>query len=188
MSIVVRPPGAEAIGTSHVVTADSPGDGAPIDTLLPSSQDLLPADDVLAPAPALTPSRALALDALRLSHQLRESSRGPAHWTRPGFGREVEVVLEQLAPVRSRAALAGSYGREAFRRLPADHVPDGPDAARAAAVRVAYALRWLDLTMPVRGGARASATAPGGPSPRAPRPRTRVRRWRGAAGGADRTR
>ena len=82
----------------------------------------------------------LALDlVLRTSEPLRL----PERWTRTPFGREVDRTRGQLAPIRTRAALAASFSREASvaaTRLapltPAD--PPGP-------VRVAYAIRWLEL-------------------------------------------
>ena len=45
-----------------------------------------------------------------------------------------------LAPIRSRAGLAASFSREAFHAVPADKIGEAPGA-----VRVAYALRWLEL-------------------------------------------
>jgi hypothetical protein len=82
----------------------------------------------------------LALDlVLRTSEPLRL----PERWTRTTFGREVDRTRGQLAPIRTRAALAASFSREASIAAtrsaplsPAD--PPGP-------VRVAYAIRWLEL-------------------------------------------
>ena len=54
--------------------------------------------------------------------------------------REVGLVRAHLAPIRSRAGLAASFSREAFHAVPAD---EGGEAT--GAVRVAYALRWLEL-------------------------------------------
>ena len=45
-----------------------------------------------------------------------------------------------LAPLRSRKALAASYGREAFHLVLDETAKDDPGA-----VRLAYALRWLEL-------------------------------------------
>jgi hypothetical protein len=92
---------------------------------------------------ASAPSRALALDALRLLRRLRRTANRPADWSAPAFGQEVESIRRQLAPVGSRATLAASYAREAF------HVRAEPPAAlhadEAGPVRLAYALRWLEL-------------------------------------------
>jgi hypothetical protein len=59
-------------------------------------------------------------------------------WRSPGFGRAVDEIRAQLAPIQSRAALAASMGREAGRR-PAAH--GGP----ADQLDLAYAVRWLEL-------------------------------------------
>jgi hypothetical protein len=92
------------------------------------------------PAPVPAPARALALDALRLARLLRDPSRRPPRWAQPGFAEEVEQIRRHLAPVRTRRTLASSYGREAFHLAP----PRGDDAD-AAPIRLAYALRWLEL-------------------------------------------
>ena len=91
-------------------------------------------------APVPAPARALALDALLLIRLLRDPARRPKRWQQPAFGAEVESIRRHLAPVRSRQTLAASYGREAFRLAPtrADRTDPSP-------VRLAYALRWLEL-------------------------------------------
>jgi hypothetical protein len=91
-------------------------------------------------APVPAPARALALDALLLIRLLRDPARRPKRWQQPAFGAEVESIGRHLAPVRSRQTLAASYGREAFRLAPtrADRTDPSP-------VRLAYALRWLEL-------------------------------------------
>jgi hypothetical protein len=91
-------------------------------------------------APVPAPARALALDALRLIHLLRDPALRPARWQQPAFGAEVEQIRRHLAPVRSRQTLAASYGREAFHLAPTP-----ADQADPSAVRLAYALRWLEL-------------------------------------------
>jgi hypothetical protein len=91
-------------------------------------------------APAPAPARALTLDALLLIRLLRDPARRPARWQQPAFGAEVELIRRHLAPVRSRQTLAASYGREAFHLAPAR-----PERADPSAVRLAYALRWLEL-------------------------------------------
>jgi hypothetical protein len=54
----------------------------------------------------------------------------------------VDLVRAHLKPIRTRASLAGSFGREAFHGRP----PAGTDRALGdSAVRVAYAVRWLEL-------------------------------------------
>jgi hypothetical protein len=53
---------------------------------------------------------------------------------------EIALVRAHLAPIRSRAGLAASFSREAFHAVPADEIGEA-----SGAVRVAYALRWLEL-------------------------------------------
>jgi len=65
-------------------------------------------------------------------------------WMDVSFRRRVDVIRSQLAPLRSRAALVASYGREADHRLHDGHV-----ARAVTALQVAYALRWLELAEPV---------------------------------------
>ena len=91
-------------------------------------------------APVPAPARALALDALRVTRLLRDPSRRPEPWARPGFAAEVEQIRRHLAPVRTRQTLASSYGREAFHLA-----PESSDQTDASPTRLAYALRWLEL-------------------------------------------
>jgi hypothetical protein len=84
----------------------------------------------------------LALDALHLLRELRSPMDPAGPWGEPAFVREVELVRCHLAPLRSRMSLIASFGREAFQALGTAE-PDGPP--RLVAVRVAYALRWLEL-------------------------------------------
>jgi hypothetical protein len=91
-------------------------------------------------APVPAPARALALDALRVTRLLRDPTRRPERWTRPGFAAEVEQIRRHLAPVRTRRTLASSYGREAFHLA-----PESSDQTDASPTRLAYALRWLEL-------------------------------------------
>lgn len=140
MSIDVHPPGP------HPTRGSRAGDVMPVGPLRPSG-DLLPSGGAPGPAPAPTPQRALALDALHVLRHLRGSVVTEAVWSDASFGRQVEAIRRQLAPIRSRSGLAASFGREAF------HVRRGgtsPDDIHATAgtpgpVRLAYALRWLEL-------------------------------------------
>jgi hypothetical protein len=86
------------------------------------------------------PTRALALDALRLLRRLRDPARRPERWSQPAFSRETELVRAHLAPLRTRKALAASFGREAFHVTLDDTARENPGP-----VRLAYALRWLEL-------------------------------------------
>ena len=54
----------------------------------------------------------------------------PLLWQRPSHRQEIEAILGQLAPIRSRIALLSSWERESLR---------GP------ALRLAYAIVWLRL-------------------------------------------
>ena len=87
--------------------------------------------------------RTLAAEALRLLRRLDDPMRLPPAWTEPAFIREVSLVRAHLAPFRSRAGLAASFGREAF-QSPAVKGSASPDDVPGP-VRVAYAIRWLEL-------------------------------------------
>jgi hypothetical protein len=92
----------------------------------------------------LSADQALALDARYLMGLLADPSRRPRRWAAPVFAREVELVRAHLRPIRTRAALAASFGREAFHgRFEAPMGGGG-----LSAVRVAYATRWLELGEP----------------------------------------
>jgi hypothetical protein len=124
MPIVGRPPGPDPTRVAR------PGGDASIGSHGPP-EDLLPLGGVSATAPAPAPHRALALDALRVLRGLGNRPRGDAgSWEEPAFAREVELVRGHLAPIRSRCGLTSSFGREASFTRP---------------LRVAYALRWLEL-------------------------------------------
>lgn len=107
-------------------------------TSRPGARPLVPS-----PVPESAPSRALALEALRLLRRLRRTANPPADWSAPAFAQEIESIRRQLAPVGSRATLAASYAREAFHVRPEARVV--LDADEVSPVRLAYALRWLEL-------------------------------------------
>jgi hypothetical protein len=117
---------------------------------LASSADLLPAGDALAPVRHPAPLWALGQDVRRLADAIADPIGCPAAWTTTTFARDVERIRTHLGPVRSRAALASSFVREACHRITQ---PD-EDTARPygrrqgddpAAVGIAYAIRWLEL-------------------------------------------
>ena len=92
-------------------------------------------------SPPSSPARALAGDALAILRLVRGAGRPPAIWSTVPFGREVELVRAHLRPIRTRAALSASFGHEAFHLA-----PEAVAAARSVGpVRVAYAIRWLEL-------------------------------------------
>jgi hypothetical protein len=122
------------------------------------STDLLPTDGALAPVRPSAPSRALAVEALRLLRRFDDPSRVPAAWAEPRFVREIGLVRAHLAPMRSRATLAASFSREAFHTTAGTAGIDAEEPP--GAVRVAYAIRWLEL-----GDGRTRPTWPEAPSP-----------------------
>lgn len=75
-------------------------------------------------------SRELAAEASRLLRIRRGELAEPVEWSTPDLRSSVHVIASQLTPIRSRAALASSYARE---------------AGRSDAIRLAYALAWLGL-------------------------------------------
>ena len=101
---------------------------------------LLPTDGARVPVQPPAPGGTLAAVALRLRRQLADPASLPAAWSERAFVREVARVRAHLAPIRSRAGLGASFSREAFHAVPADEIGEA-----AGAVRVAYALRWLEL-------------------------------------------
>ena len=139
MPIRTRQPETFDQPTSHLVTVPRPG-GADGGIPVPSPGALLSPGAPALPASVPAPGRALALDALRVARLLRDPARRPARWQQPAFGAEVELTRRHLAPVRTRRTLAMSYGREAFHLAltRADHADPSP-------IRLAYALRWLEL-------------------------------------------
>ena len=139
MPILTRQPGAMDPEAMHLSSGQRRG-GSSIGSSSRSSRDLLPVGGSLVPAPVPAPARALALDALRLLRRLRDPARRPDRWAQPAFRREIDLVRAHLAPLRTRKSLAASYGREAFHLTLDDATRDDPGA-----VRLAYALRWLEL-------------------------------------------
>ena len=139
MPIMTRQPEATDAMAKHLAHVPRRR-GDSVGRTAPPSRDLLPGGGVLAAAPAPAPARALALDALRLLRRLRDPARRPNRWAQPSFRREIELVRAHLAPLRTRKALAASYGREAFHLIIDVAARDDPGA-----VRLAYALRWLEL-------------------------------------------
>jgi hypothetical protein len=138
MPILTSQPEATDLETHH---ASLPRQGdASIGSHVSPPRDLLPSGGVVVPAPVPAPARALALDALRLMRRLRDPSHRPERWSQPAFSREIELVRAHLAHLHSRRALAASYGREAFHLVLGDAARDDPGA-----VRLAYAVRWLEL-------------------------------------------
>jgi hypothetical protein len=139
MPIMTRQPEATDSTATHLAAIQRQG-GRPVGSITPPSRVLLPDDCAPASAPVLAPARALALDGLRLLRRLRDPARRSERWAQASFRREIELVRAHLAPLRTRKSLAASYGREAFHLTMDDAGRDDPGA-----VRLAYALRWLEL-------------------------------------------
>jgi hypothetical protein len=139
MPMLTRQPEATDTATMHLAVVPRRG-GDSIGSADPPPRDLLPVGGSPPVAPVPAPARALALDALRLLRRLRDPARRPDRWSELSFTREIELVRAHLAPLRTRKALAASYGREAFHLTLDDTARDDPGA-----VRLAYALRWLEL-------------------------------------------
>ncbi|MDQ3127867.1 MAG: hypothetical protein M3Q66_05335, partial [Chloroflexota bacterium] len=105
------------------------------------------------------PRHELARLALDVVVRTAEPVDLPRRWLGTPFAREVDRTRAQLAPIRSRQALIASFSREASIAVtrgecsgPADRT--GPTASPGTAadpvqppgpVRVAYAIRWLEL-------------------------------------------
>src|SRR5262245_3802149 len=104
------------------------------------SGTLLSLDGVLAPVQPPAPERTLAAEALRVLRRFADPALVPPAWSEAAFIREVGLVRAHLAPIHTRGGLAASFSREAFH---ARRVAGGDDVP--GAVRVAYALRWLEL-------------------------------------------
>jgi hypothetical protein len=92
--------------------------------------------------PPLDPRHELARLALDLVVRTSEPIEIPRRWATYAFGREVDRTRAQLAPIRSRAGLLASFSREAS--ISATRTV-GPSSEPAGPVRVAYAIRWLEL-------------------------------------------
>ena len=101
-------------------------------------------DRIVPAAPRHEASRDLARIALDVVVRAVDPTSLPRRWSTLAFAREVAAVRAQLAPIRSRRSLAESFGREAA--IAATLTPPTIDPPQPpGAVRVAYAIRWLEL-------------------------------------------
>ena len=80
-------------------------------------------------------ARELDVEVTRLLRVRGGELAEPLLWARPGHRRTVQVIVDQLAPIRTRAILLSSWARESH---------------RTSTVRLAYAIVWLRLA-PIRG-------------------------------------
>jgi hypothetical protein len=79
----------------------------------------------------------LARRAVELQRAVETGAVAP-RWRSPGFGRAVDEIRAQLAPIGLRVTLAASFAREAGRQRAAH-------GASADPLDLAYAVRWLEL-------------------------------------------
>ena len=87
----------------------------------------------------------LARLALDVVVRTSEPMSVPDQWRTVPFGREVDRTRAQLAPIRSRDALTRSFGREASIAVPRGAATGAREGMAPGPVRVAYAVRWLEL-------------------------------------------
>jgi hypothetical protein len=111
-----------------ISTTEAPSAGIPHATQGPDAGPIRRED----PAAIEPGSAARELDAevARLLRVQCGELAEPLLWQRPSLRREVEAIVAQLAPIRSRIALMSSWDRE---------------SRRDAGVRLAYAIVWLRL-------------------------------------------
>jgi hypothetical protein len=101
-------------------------------------------DRILPADPRTDAQHDLARIALDVVVRAVDPASLPSRWSTHAFAREVAEVRAQLAPIQSRRSLAESFAREAAvcatktRSATDPPSPPGP-------VRVAYAIRWLEL-------------------------------------------
>jgi len=130
MPIVVRRGRLTAEPRSRLLRFERPAGGAAAATTV-GHEDRSP-----------DPRHELARLALDVVVRTAEPVDLPPRWATFAFGAEVDRTRAQLAPIRSRAGLLNSFSREAsiaVTRTPA------PSSGPAGPVRVAYAIRWLEL-------------------------------------------
>jgi hypothetical protein len=105
------------------------------DTVLAPEPGVAGVTDLGRAVPAPEPVRhirRLRATAWMLGRLLRDPRRMPGAWRAATFADRVDRVRVGILPIRSLAALADSYARE--------HATDDP------AVRIAYGMRWLELS------------------------------------------
>ncbi len=78
---------------------------------------------------------------VRLLLDTARSGMVPVAWSRPGFAARVRVAQRQLACLHSWRSLSDSFARESLHAHPI--------AAEPTPIRVAYAIRWLELVADV---------------------------------------
>lgn len=82
----------------------------------------------------------------RALERLMAAADQPVRWRGAAFVRELGLVRSHLGPIRNRAVLASSFGRESIRAGGGEDPQDKPARdLEISPVHVAYALRWLEL-------------------------------------------
>jgi hypothetical protein len=106
----------------------------------PPGHLLRPGGGTLPPDAAAEPADILATDAaLLLTGDPRAA--GFERWHAEAFVAQVAAIRRHLAPIRVAGLLRSSFAREAFLGTGLGPVP----AVAASPVRVAYAIRWIEL-------------------------------------------
>ena len=116
----------------------------------PSSAPLLRADEGDGPASGVTPTTREPVDPVALlvadARTLLLAADDDAvsdRWRDERFAGQVEAVRRHLAPIANPELIAASFTREAFHGPRLARVP----AVAASPVRVAYAIRWMELQL-----------------------------------------
>jgi len=115
MTVLIQASGAPAAGMAHVTGRTVPA----------ATRREGPAPTAFGDA-----ARELDVEVTRLLRVRGGELAEPLLWKRPSHRAEVEVIVRQLAPIRSRDMLLSSWARE---------------SRHASAVRLAYAIVWLSL-------------------------------------------
>ena len=90
--------------------------------------------------PVVESERALVIEALRVGRVLRDPASWPPMWSQPSFGAEVERFRRHMAALTTPEALVAAYQADVWvtAGTPKGHAEGSP-------IRVAYALRWLEI-------------------------------------------
>jgi hypothetical protein len=109
-------------------------------------------EEAVAQAPGETVAQRLRLDATLVEWLMAYPSRWPDRWAAPEFRRQVDLVRRHLEPIRSLPLLFSSFEREGMRTAwpsstpPENRATGGGLAVARSPVKVAYAIRWIELT------------------------------------------
>ena len=125
--------------------APSPSDIAgTASTALPPPELLLRSGGGIEPvvtSPVHRPSREILGEDVQALLTGDPASPATVRWTTDRFARQVAAVRRHLDPIPDTDRLADSFGREAFHGARIGRSP----AIATSPVRVAYAIRWIEL-------------------------------------------